>query len=230
MTNGDWLAGTAGKIFALTSDVISQSTTFAKFAIEGAEAYEDMKLREAFSVMGDYLNNDIEIPTKILSDIRNRLEGNDALIEVVLRFKESVRKSYSIETAKLLGIYLGKIITSKKTLEKEQESAIIIHALSILNDYDLQHFSMAYSYLKTNNKADTPHNIFEATKKNNNDSKYKNARSLDYFQVSMNRLSGTQILVSIGGMNGSTLYRSSHLSKVLFDLINDYEELKKKSI
>lgn len=82
--------------------------------------------------------------------VADRLSDHDGIKMFIAQANDAAERTYSKRSKALLGLYSGKVLSRPELLGSPQ-SAIILDALSALNDFDLNHFDMLARYIQSGN-------------------------------------------------------------------------------
>lgn len=195
-----------------------------------SQAVQKSRLARLLKSGGQYLGEDVRDPKvyeKFIKRLGKAMEKRPQLKEVSLNFLDKVTQSYSEKIASIMGVYLGKVIITEG-LEEKQSTAVIIQALTTLNDFDLEHFKNTYSFLKAQKYGERkiPRAIYYKVSDvpDTNDSA-EDQEGIEMLNASLQKLDSIQLFTTINAMSGGVAYGLNTFSLQFHHLLESYEEM-----
>ncbi len=202
-------------------EIITKSSKVLGFVVKAYNSFQQIIFRKFIKGLAMKINNKEALDYASKQNLDDYLSKKKNLEFVYNTIRKSLTAN-SLKCTELLAIIVGEILL--KQIEMSPENIIIIDALHVLNDYDLDNFYKIYKYLS--NKDDNKERL---------DILYKEIG--DDIKLSISKLINTQLIIQEYaklGINNSpvgTIYGDIRkddekyiitysISKKLFDLLN----------
>ncbi len=202
-------------------EIITKSSKVLGFVVKAYNSFQQIIFRKFIKGLAKKINNKEALDYASKQNLDDYLSKEKNLEFVYNTIRKSLTAN-SLKCTELLAIMVGEILL--KQIEMSPENIIIIDALHVLNDYDLDNFYKIYNYLS--NKDDNKERL---------DILYKEIG--DDIKLSISKLINTQLIIQEYaklGINNSpvgTIYGNIRkddekyiitysISKKLFDLLN----------
>ena len=202
-------------------EIITKSSKVLGFVVKAYNSFQQIIFRKFIKGLAMKINNKEALDYASKQNLDDYLSKKKNLEFVYNTIRKSLTAN-SLKCTELLAIIVGEILL--KQIEMSPENIIIIDALHVLNDYDLDNFYKIYKYLSS--KDDNKERL---------DILYKEIG--DDIKLSISKLINTQLIIQEYaklGINNSpvgTIYGNIRkddekyiitysISKKLFDLLN----------
>lgn len=160
---------------------------------------------------------------EMLSD---RLSDHDGIKMFIAQANDAAERTYSKRSKALLGLYSGKVVARPELLESPQ-SAIILDALSALNDFDLNHFDILARYIERirEGQVSAP-DAYRYIAPENGVRREDIEQGLLFYLSSIRKLISLQIFSQVTGTWGSfdsISVKESPYTNAFFELYREYQ-------
>ena len=166
---------------------------------------------------------------EILSD---RLSNHDGIKKFIAQANDAAERTYSKRSKALLGLYSGKVVARPDLLGSPQ-SAIILDALSSLNDFDLDHFDILARYIeKIQESQVSVQNAYREIASEDNGQDDGEVQGLAFYLSSIKKLISLQIFAQVTGSwgsFGSILVETSPYTNTFYELYREYQQFYEKT-
>lgn len=166
-----------------------------------------------------------------IDSLADRLDNHEGVKLFIAHANSVAEKSFSKKSKAMLALYSGQIVAKPELLERP-ESAIILDALSAINDFDLKYFNMFKKHIKEINETQTRiESAYQTNISNDNISEQDVKDDLNSFFSSIKKLISLQIISQVTGTYKSLesfLIEESPYTNSFYQLYTEYHELYEK--
>lgn len=164
--------------------------------------------------------------------VADRLDNHEGVKLFIAHANDVAERSFSKKSKAMLALYSGQIVVKPELLERP-ESAIILDALSSINDFDLKYFDMFKRHIKVINETQFRiESAYQTSVFRDSISQQDIEDDLTSFFSSIKKLISLQIISQVTGTYKSLksfLIEESPYTNSFYQLYIEYHELYEKS-